>query len=129
MNGEPVFVSVEEIRVIQAMQIEGFGGRSGLCDETMLQSALDRPINRWHYEGASIPHLASDYAFGIARNHPFVDGNKRAAFMAAYVFLGKNGYRFVASESQVVVTFLALAAGEMTAEDLAAWFEASSEPL
>lgn len=105
------------------MQLSTFGGASGTRDPGMLESAINRPVNRHLYEQPSIPQLASDYAFGIARNHPFADGNKRAAFMSAYTFLGLNGYHFNASETDVVVTILALAAGDLTEAELSAWFE------
>lgn len=104
------------------------GGASGVRDLGMLESALGRAQNRYAYEGSAIPRLAADYAFGIARNHPFVDGNKRTAFMSAYTFLGLNGFSFEASEAEVVVTILALAAGELSECDLAAWFELKAKP-
>ncbi len=80
---------------IHAEQLAIFGGASGLRDEGMLESALDRPINRWPYEQAELAELAAAYAFGLARNHPFVDGNKRTSLHCADVFLGVNGVDFV----------------------------------
>lgn len=122
MSNEPRFLSLLEVLTIHRMQIASFGGADGIRDEGMLESALGRPINRWNYEGSSMPRLASDYAFGIARNHPFVDGNKRAAFMAAYTFLRLNRFQFAASEAEVVVVIRALAAGEIGEDALTAWF-------
>lgn len=87
----------------------------------MLESALDRPRNRWAYEGADIAQLAAAYAFGVARNHPFIDGNKRAAFLACVVFLDINGVDFFAPEPEVVVAMLKLAAGEMEEDGFARW--------
>lgn len=128
MSSEPRFLRVEEVLTIHEMQIAAFGGASGIRDLSMLESALGRAQNRWAYEAAPIPRLAADYTFGIARNHPFVDGNKRAAFMAAYTFLGLNGYDFLANEADVVVTVLALAAGEFDEDALGSWFERSVAP-
>lgn len=108
---------------MHAMQLERFGGLAGIRDLGMLESALGRPEHRWHYEGSSIPRLAAAYAFGIARNHPFVDGNKRAAFLSAYVFLRHNGFTLTASEADAAVVFLSLAAGDIDEDGLTAWFE------
>lgn len=90
-------------------------------------SALDRPRNRHHYASDSdLFDLAAAYGFGIARNHPFVDGNKRVAFQAMYVFLALNGVRLDATEEDVVTTILALAAGSVTEPELAAWLRDNS---
>ena len=87
-----------------------------------MESALERPRNRFHYEPTSdLPSLAASYGFGIAKNHPFVDGNKRVAFQAMYLFLGLNGLRIDASEEEVVATILALASGDLDEPSLAAW--------
>lgn len=92
-------------------------------DEGMLESALSRPRQKWHYDAkTAISTLAAAYAFGIAKNHGFVDGNKRAAFMTAYSFLGLNGYEFDAPETEVVTTIERLAAGEVSEAKLADWF-------
>lgn len=125
---ELLFLTLEEVVVIHQMQLAEFGGATGTRDPGMLESAINRPVNRHLYESPTIPQLASDYAFGIARNHPFVDGNKRAAFMSAYTFLGLNGYSFEASEADVVVTILALAAGELSESELSDWFSKHSKP-
>lgn len=126
---EPKFLSIELALVIQQMQLAQFGGAAGVRDIGMLDSALSRPVNRWAYEQPSIPRMAADYAFGIARNHPFVDGNKRAAFMCAYTFLRMNGYSFGASEAEVMVAILALASGELAEAELIRWFESNSIPM
>jgi death on curing protein len=105
---------------LQGLQM--FGGPEGLRDENMLESALARPINQFHYDNeVDMAHLAAAYAFGIARNHPFVDGNKRAAFLAIGLFLGKNGYTLEADQADATRTILALAAGDVTEEQLATW--------
>ncbi len=101
---------------------------AGLRDAGALESALARPRNLVAYGKPSVHELAAAYAFGIARNHPFVDGNKRTAFVASVVFLETNGWSFTASEEDVVVTFLALAAGGLTQDRLAKWFVANTDP-
>ena len=87
----------------------------------MLQSALERPINKWHYEQASLAELAAAYAFGLAKNHAFVDGNKRVAFMTMMTFLRKNGVRFAPSQPHATAMMISLAAGEISEESLARW--------
>jgi len=109
------------VESIHDMQLSLFGGPGGIRDENMLGSALARPQNRHAYEDGDLAACAAAYAFGIARNHPFVDGNKRTAFMAAYTFLGINGVDFQASNAEVAAMTLALAAGEVDEDGYAAW--------
>jgi len=109
------------IVAIHDEQLVIHGGASGLRDAGMLESALDRPKNRWVYEQAELAELAAAYAFGIARNHPFVDGNKRTALLALYTFLGLNGIDFVVAEADAASIILSLAAGEVSEESLARW--------
>jgi death on curing protein len=119
---EPRWLSATMIRAIHTSQVQEHGGSLGLRDKGLLDSALDRPRNRFHYEPeADLIDLAASYGFGLARNHPFVDGNKRVAFQAMYVFLGLNGLRIDAEEPEVVRTILALAAGELQERDLSEW--------
>ena len=100
------------------------GGSRGVRDEGLLDSALARPRNLLAYrEAVALTHLGAAYAFGIARNHPFVDGNKRAAFAALGTFLKANGRTLTATKVDATRTFLRLAAGEITEEELAAWVE------
>lgn len=87
----------------------------------MLRSALERPINKWQYEQAELPELAAAYAFGLAKNHAFVDGNKRIAFMAMVVFLRLNGIHFAPEPAHATAIILALAAGEVSEESLTRW--------
>lgn len=129
MSAEPRFLRENEVLEIHKEQIEAFGGDSGIRDVGMLQSALSRPISKWQYESASIFQLAAAYAFGIAKNHPFVDGNKRTAFMSAYVFLGLNGWDFEVSEAEVAIAIDALAAGKIDEVALVEWFEANSSSI
>jgi death on curing protein len=118
---EPLWISFEEAIAIHSRQLRRFGGAAGLRDEGMLRSALERPINKWRYEQAHPAELAAAYAFGLAKNHAFVDGNKRIAFMAMMVFLRKNGVAFAPDPAQSTRIILSLAAGEVSEESLTRW--------
>ncbi len=87
----------------------------------LLYSAIERPVNKWHYEQADLPELAAAYAYGLAKNHAFVDGNKRIAFMSMMIFLRKNGVRFAPDQAHATKIILALAAGEVSEESLGRW--------
>jgi death on curing protein len=117
------WVSEAAALAIHGEQLAEHGGGTGIRDEGLLESALARPRNLAAYSGGAA-QLAAAYAFGIARDHPFVDGNKRTAFITAATFLLLNGFDITPSEKDVVETFLRLAAGELTEEQLAAWFSA-----
>ena len=119
---EPIWLDLSAVRQAHDEVIALTGGASGLRDEGLLLSALERPQNRFGYERVDdIPILAATYAVGIAKNHPFVDGNKRAAFVATLIFLRRNGLRFVASQADATTTMLGVAAGEIGIDDLADW--------
>lgn len=119
---EPRWLTKTVILAIHADQIREHGGLLGIREMGLLESALDRPRNRMNYgSDADLEILAAAYGFGIARNHPFVDGNKRVAFQAMYVFLGINGLEITADEEEVVRMALALAAGDLTEAELAGW--------
>jgi death on curing protein len=118
---EPLWITYEQAMAIHGEQLRRFGGASGLRDEGMLRSALERPVNKWTYEQAPLAELAAAYAFGLAKNHAFVDGNKRIAFMAMMTFLHKNGVMFEPDPAQSTVIVLALAAGEVSEEGLTRW--------
>jgi death on curing protein len=118
---EPFWLTREIIVAIHDEQLAIHGGASGLRDEGMLASALDRPRNKWIYEQAELPELAAAYAFGMARNHPFVDGNKRTSLLALYTFLGVDGIDFIVPEADAAAIILALAAGEVSEESLTRW--------
>jgi death-on-curing protein len=122
---EPFWLTRQIIVAIHDEQLAIHGGAGGLRDEGLLESALDRPRNRWAYEQAELAELAAAYAFGIARNHPFVDGNKRTSLLALYTFLGVNGIDFVVAEADAAAMILALAAGEVSEESLARWIRDS----
>ena len=118
---EPIWLDAAEVVDMHAEQLALFGGADGIRDQGMLESALARPKNRWHYGETDLAVLAAAYAFGLARNHPFVDGNKRAAFHALVVFLRMNDVDFQPDPSQATAIILALAAGEVSEESLARW--------
>jgi death-on-curing protein len=118
---EPFWLNRQMIIAIHDEQLTIHGGAGGLRDEGMLESALDRPRNKWTCEQAELAELAAAYAFGMARNHPFVDGNKRTALLALYTFLGVNGIDFDVPEAEAAAIILALAAGEVSEESLTRW--------
>jgi death-on-curing protein len=118
---EPFWLTRQIIVAIHDEQLAIHGGTSGLRDEGMLESALDRPKNRWAYEQRDLAQLAAAYAYGIARNHPFVDGNKRTSLLALYTFLGVNGIDFIVPEAEAAAMILALAAGEVSEDGLTRW--------
>lgn len=119
---EPRWLSINVVVAIHSDQIREHGGSLGVRDKGLLESALDRPRNRFYYESDSdLMALAAAYGFGIAKNHPFVDGNKRVAFQAMYVFLGINGVTIMADEEEVVRLVLALASGKLSEGELGVW--------
>lgn len=109
------------VLAMHARQLAEHGGGTGIRDEGLLESALQRPQNKFEYETPDIADLAAAYAYGIAKNHPFVDGNKRTVLVAARTFLLLNGYQITASKEDRANTFIALAAGELSETDLANW--------
>jgi death-on-curing protein len=120
---EPKWVTYEQVIAIHSRQLRRFGGAPGLRDEGMMRSALERPFNKWQYEQAEMPVLAAAYAFGLAKNHAFVDGNKRIAFMTMVAFLRKNDIRFSPDQAVATKMILALAAGEVSEESLTRWIK------
>jgi death-on-curing protein len=110
---EPFWLTAAMIIAIHDEQLAIHGGSAGLRDQGLLESALDRPRNKWAYEQAELPELAAAYGYGLARNHPFVDGNKRTGFVVGILFLELNGYRFAASEEDAAQAVLKLAAGAL----------------
>ncbi|WNJ91842.1 type II toxin-antitoxin system death-on-curing family toxin [Bosea sp. 685] len=118
---EPLWLSVELIRDIHAEQLAIYGGPEGIRDLGLLASALARPINRFAYGETDMAALAAAYAFGLARNHPFVDGNKRAAFLAMMTFLRLNGIPFAPADAMAAAAILALAASEVDEGGLTRW--------
>lgn len=128
-GGEPRWLTKQGLIVLHDASIATHGGAPGIRDDGLLESALDRPKNRFHYEQiVDIPALAATYAVGLAKKHAFVDGNKRTAFIAAGLFLEKNGLSLAASPVDAVRTMLAVAAGEVDIDQLAGWIRANMQP-
>jgi death-on-curing protein len=120
---EPIWVEKPEVLVAHSRQLAEHGGSDGISDESLLDSALAKPRNVFAYEdSATLPRLAASYAFGIARNHAFVDGNKRTALIVSEGFLRFNGLKVVAPPEEKYLTFLRLAEGSLSEEEMAAWF-------
>jgi death-on-curing protein len=109
------------VDAIHLDQIREHGGLAGVRDENALESAVARPRRKWHYEQADLPAQAAAYGFGLCRNHPYRDGNKRVAFVVTVVFLELNGLVFEADEADVVTTVLRLADGGLSGGELAEW--------
>jgi death-on-curing protein len=125
---EPRGISKYALLLLHGESLAEHGGAGGIRDEGLLDSALGQPINQFAYGRIDeLPRLAAAYAFGLARNHPFVDGNKRAAFIAAGLFLSMNGQRLVADKVEAYHMTLALAAGEASEEDFADWLRRNSQ--
>jgi death-on-curing protein len=120
--GDWVWLGTELAIAVHAEQLAEHGGGEGVRDLRLLESALARPRNLAAYGDPGVAELAAAYAFGIARNHPFIDGNKRTAAVIAETFLMLNGYALAATDAELVVAFLALAGGELSEEETAVWF-------
>ncbi len=120
---EPVWLDAGLALAIHDRQLAEHGGGVGVRDHGMLESALGRPVNQWHYGEDDRCALAAAYAFGIARNHPFIDGNKRTAWVVARLFLRINDVQIAFDPQDAIQTVLALAAGELSEEELADWFK------
>jgi len=124
---EPRWVARVVVDAIQTDMLLTHGGMPGLRDENLLESALARPRQRFSYESTTdLAALAAAYGYGLARNHPYNDGNKRVAFVVMAVFLGLNGLKLTASEADAVTTIVALASGELDEEALADWIRLHS---
>lgn len=119
---EPAWLGVDLALAIHDRQLAEHGGIAGVRDSGMLESALARPVNQWAYGEDDRTQLAAAYAFGIARNYPFSDGNKRTAWVLARLFLGFNGHRLRFGPQDAIATMQALAAGHLREETLAKWF-------
>lgn len=123
---EPYWLTREECLALHEMMLSQYGGSEGLRDENLLESALAKLRQLFAYGKPTMSELAASYVFGVVRNHPFIDGNKRTEFMLGAGFLELNGYEFYAKEAEVVVRTLALAAREMPEAEYAAWLKANS---
>lgn len=124
---EPTWLTKDLVLALHAETLHQFGGTTGLRDEGRLEGALDRPRNRYAYADPSLFDLAASYCHGIVRNHPFVDGNKRTGLLAARAFLFRNGYHLNPGEAETVRVVERVAAGEVSEEELAQWFEQNAD--
>jgi death-on-curing protein len=124
-----VWLLPQTLQAVHDEQLEEHGGARGVRDITLFESALARPENLLHYGNPDAADLAAAYGFGIARNHPFVDGNKRTAFVAVELFLALNGFDLIANDADCVMTMLKVAAEDMTEVAFAAWIRSNSEVM
>ena len=125
----PYWLTRDECLALHDMMLSFYGGIMGVRDEHLLESALARPQQLFHYGKPSMAEMAAAYTAGIVKNHPFLDGNKRTGFMLGAGFLERNGHDFHATEADAVVSTLALAAGAMTEAEYAEWLEANSNRI
>jgi death-on-curing protein len=122
MTAEPRWTSKRALLLLHEESLAEFGGARGLRDEGLLDSALARPRNAYAYNDENtLAQLAASYGFGIAKNHAFIDGNKRTAFMAIGLFLMINGYKLVADQTDAITTILGVANGDVDEKTLSAW--------
>lgn len=126
---EPAWLTTAMVCDAHSEQLAIFGGPDGIRDVGMLESALGRPQNKWTYGETDLATSAAAYAFWLARNHPFIDGNKRAAFTSVLMFLGLNGVAFVPGKAEATAAMLALAAGDLHESALARWIGDNIRPL
>jgi death-on-curing protein len=117
------------VLAIHDEQLAEHGGQAGVRDRGLLESAMAHPRNQFAYGERALARLAASYAFGISRNHPFLDGNKRTSLVVAELFLDLNGLELNASDAECVTTFLALAAGDLSEDELAEWITAHSATI
>jgi death on curing protein len=129
MMPPPIWVRIETAIVSHAEQLEIHGGLEGLRDRGLLEGAMMRPQMKYDYGVSDLPTLTAAYGYGIARNHPFVDGNKRTALVVMETFLGLNGLQFKSGNLDVGAMILELAAGTITEDELAAWITSDIEPF
>lgn len=122
MKQQWIWVALDVAIAAHAEQIAEHGGGEGIRETGLLDSAMARPQNLALYGDPDVSELAASYAFGMAHNHPFVDGNKRTAAVVSETFLVLNGYVLTATDAELVITFVAIAAGEFSEEELTAWF-------
>jgi len=126
---EPVWVNDEIVPAVHNRQLAEHGGVAGIRDQGLLESALHAPKNRWQYEESSLEELAASYAFHLAGNHPFIDGNKRTAYVCMRLFLKLNGLDIEASKKEKAQMMLDLSAGKMSLETVTKWIEQRMVPL
>ena len=128
MSSEPRWISKKALLLLHEESLSEFGGARGLRDEGLLESALARPRNTHAYNpAATLAELAASYCYGVAKNHAFLDGNKRAAFLCVGLFLAINGYRLTASQVDAIQIMLGVAAGTVSERELALWIAQNSK--
>lgn len=125
---KPVWIDLEVVLAIHDEQLAEHGGQPGVRDRALLESAMARPQDQFAHGERSIARLAASYAVGISRNHPFLDGSKRTSLVVAELFLYLNGFELSATDAQCVTTFLQLAAGDLSEDQLAEWIAGQSTP-
>ncbi len=126
---EPVWLRGDVVRAIHGRQLAEHGGPPGVRDEGLLESALAAPEHRWRYERSGIPELAACYAFHLAGNHPFIDGNKRTAYVCMRLFLKLNGMDLTAGQQEKIRIMMDLSAGRLSFDEFAAWVVSKSGPF
>jgi death on curing protein len=127
---EPIWIEKREVLIVHSAQLSQHGGTDGIRDQTLLDSALAKPRNVFAYaDDTTLPRLAASYAFGIARNHAFVDGNKRTALVICEGFLRLNGLAVISSPEEKYLIFLHLASGEISEQQLTDWLNHHTVPL
>ena len=127
---EPRWITLKLVTALHARQVLEHGGDAGIREQELLESAIAKPQQRLHYEPASdLFALAASYASGIAKNHPFVDGNKRTAFVVYRLFLLQNGIDLAATKEERYLSMLNLASGELTEDEFAAWLRKHAKPV
>ena len=127
MSDEPRWLAKADVIELHDYVLARTGGSPGMRDEGLLESALTRPLNRWSYEGVEdIRDLAATHGIALAKSHPFIDGNKRVAFLGAGLFLELNGWRLTATDAEAIATFIAVAASQLDEDALAAWIRSNS---
>jgi len=121
---EPLWMDIADAVISHDIELAAHGGSTGIRDQGLLESALARPKNIWAYAETppALTTLAAAYAYGISANHAFLDGNKRTALVDSFTFLEVNGFEVTATQEEAYLTILALAAGEISEAELAAWF-------
>ncbi len=128
MSSEPRWISTKALLLLHEESLSEFGGARGLRNEGLLESALARARNTHAYNStATLAELAASYCYGVAKNHAFMDGDKRAAFLCVGLFLAINGYRLTASQVDAIKTMLAISSGTITESELALWIAQNSK--
>jgi len=124
---EPVWILHQSVLAIHDVLLAEFGGAPGIRDQSLLESALARPLNLWSYEKPNLFRLAASYTHGIVKNHPFVDGNKRTGYVIGGIFLERNGQNLNASEEEATAAIMALASNTLSEDDFTHWLQDNCE--